>query len=138
MMAVEKTIKVLIIDDSESMRLSLHRFLNVFGDLEWVGESSNGSDALVECARLSPDVVLIDVALPHVDVAQITRSIRDHFPETQVIGTVGFEEQAVIEAMLHAGAIACVSKNASVYLIADAVRKAAQASVSGDLVNRTG
>ena len=138
MMTAEKTIKVLIIDDSESIRLSLHRFLNVFRDLEWVGESSNGADALMECARLGPDVVLIDVALPHVDVAQITRSIRYHFPATQVIGTVGFEEQALIESILEAGAFQCVSKMQNIYLIVDAVRQAAQTSDSQHLVDRTG
>lgn len=138
MMAAEKTIKVLIIDDSESIRVSLHRFLNVFRDLEWVGESSNGSDALIECARLSPDVVLIDVALPHIDVSQVTRSIRYLFPGTQVIGTVGFEEQAVIESILDAGAIRCVSKMQNIYLIVDAVRQAARTSDSQHLVDRTG
>lgn len=126
-MAAEKTIRVLIIDDSESMRLSLHRFVSAFKDLEWVGESSNGLDVLDECDRLDPDVLLIDVALPHTDVAQMTRSIRALFPQTQVIGTVGFEDRAVIEPILRAGAVSCVSKNAAIQLIADAVRQAAHA-----------
>ena len=137
-MATGKPIRVFITDDSESMRLSLYRLLNVFGDLEWVGESSNGLDLIEECHHLCPDVVLIDVALPHVDVAQITRSIRGCFPQTQVIGMVGFEDKAFAESILRAGAIQCVSKNASIYLIADALRQAACTSERYYLVNQTG
>jgi len=137
-MATQKTIRVLVIDDSESMRLSLHRFLSVFEDLEWVGESTNGLDAIEECGRLCPDVVLIDVVLPHVDVAHMTRSIRTRFPQLQVIGTVGFEERTITEPILKAGAVQCVSKNASVFLIADAVRRAAGTSKVQHLVNQTG
>jgi DNA-binding NarL/FixJ family response regulator len=137
-MTPENVIKVLVIDDSESMRLSLHRFLDVFSDLQWVGESTNGLDTIEECERLCPDVVLIDVAIPHVDVPQLTRSIRNRFPHTQVIGAAGFEEQATIDLILEAGAFLCVAKNANISLIADAVRQAAHASDSRDLVNRTG
>jgi len=125
-MALEKTIKVLVIDDSETMRHSLHRFLNAFGNLQWVGESSNGLDTIGECERLCPDVILIDVAIPHIDVAQLTQSIRSRFPHTQVIGTAGFEDQAIIEKVLQAGAFVCVSKNANIFLIADAVRRATE------------
>ena len=137
-MATAKLIRVLIIDDSESMRLSLHRFLNAFNDMEWVGESSNGLGIITEIERLRPDVVLVDIVIPHVDISELTRTIRTRFPNIQVIGTAGFEDQSIIDKVIQAGAFLCVSKNASIFLWADAVRQAAQASDTVDLVDRTG
>ena len=109
MMAAVKTIRVFVIDDSESIRHSLRQFLSVFADLEWVGESSDGQDTLAQCELLQPDVILIDVALPHIDVAQTTRQIRERFPLTQVIGITSFEEPAFIAEILKAGAMLCFS-----------------------------
>ncbi|HVO43478.1 MAG TPA: response regulator transcription factor [Aggregatilineales bacterium] len=121
-MAAEEPIRVFVIDDSESMRLSLKQMLSVFADFLWVGESRDGQDVLEQCEALHPDVVLMDVGLPHVDVANLTRLIREHFPLTQVIGITGFEEQSLINQMLKAGAVVCLPKHASVTLIADAIR----------------
>jgi DNA-binding NarL/FixJ family response regulator len=126
-----KNIRVLVIDDSESIQFSLHQVLIAFPDLEWVGESRRGEDALELCEQLHPDVVLLDVGLPHVDVAQITHLIRERFPLTQVIGIAGFEEQTIIKQVLGAGAIRCVSKDADITRIADAVRQVVILTNSG-------
>jgi DNA-binding NarL/FixJ family response regulator len=137
-MTAEKKIRVLVIDDSESMRLSLYQVLSVFVDFQWVGESHDGQDALEQCAQLHPDVVLIDVGLLHIDVARVTHQIRERFPLTQVIGITGFEEQALINRVLQAGAALCLSKESNIVLIAEAVRRVARAVNWADLVNRTG
>ncbi len=137
-MTVENKIRVLVIDDSESMRLSLYQVLSVFADFQWIGESHDGQDVLEQCAQLHPDVVLIDVGLLHVDVAQVTRQIRERFPLIQVIGITGFEEQALINRVLQAGAALCLSKESNIVRIAEAVRQVAHAVNWADLVNRTG
>jgi DNA-binding NarL/FixJ family response regulator len=137
-MVVKKTIGVLVIDDAESIRLSFHRFLDAFTDLRWIGESSDGRNIVDDCTRLQPDVILIDVALPHVNVAEATHAIRSQFPSIQVIGTVGFEDRSITDPILHAGAALCISKNANILLIADAVRQAAHQIDPTHLVDRTG
>jgi len=126
MMTHSKRIRVLVIDDSESIRFSLRQVLAAFADLQWVGESQDGHDVLEQCERLRPDAVLMDVALTHVDVPQTVRLIREHFPVTYVIGIAGFEEQSLIAQVLQAGATLYLSKNANVVQIADAVRQVAQ------------
>ena len=122
----EQPIKVLVVDDSESMRISLHALLGVFADLRWIGESSDGHDILEQCERLQPHVVLIDVALPHIDVPHTIRVIRERFPLLQVIGITGFEDKRSIDKILEAGAVLCLPKNANVLLIANAVRQVVQ------------
>ena len=137
-MAAQQAIRVLVVDDSESVRTSLHQVLGVFPDLQWVGESRDGGDVLEQCERLQPDVVLLDVTLPHVDVAETIHLIRGRYLHTQVIGITSFEEQTLIDHILRAGAALCLPKNANIRLIAEGVRRAANAADSTDLVNRTG
>jgi len=125
---VGDVIRVMVIDDSESVRLSLHQCLAAFADFEWVGESSDGQDTLEQCERLHPDVVLLDVILPHVDVIQMTRLIRERFPRTQVIGISGFEEPIHRDLMLRAGAKRCLPKTAQIWQLAETVRQVARTS----------
>ena len=125
-MNTKATIRILVIDDSESMRHTLQQCFEAFDDLEWVGESSDGQDALIQCERLHPDVVLMDVALPRTDVAQLIHLIHEIRPETQVIATISFEEQATIDAVMKAGAALCLSKYTPVLRIAELVRQVGQ------------
>jgi len=132
-MTTEKTIGVLVVDDAESIRLSFHQLVDAFPDLLWLGESSDGRSVLVDCERLCPDGVLIDVALPHVSVAEITHQIGSRFPQIRVIGLVGFEDNSVTQPILQAGAVSCISKSADVLLIAETVRWAARDFMPGEL-----
>ena len=127
-MTADKKIRVLVIDDSEVMRHSLRQVLSAFNDLQWVGESSDGQDALDLCAEVHPDVILVDVGLVHVDVAKLTYLIRTGYTHTQVIGITSFEDKLTINQVLQAGAVLCLSKNTSVAQIADSVRQVAQAT----------
>ena len=119
-------IRILVIDDSESMRHTLQQCFDAFDDLEWVGESSEEQDALVQCARLNPDVILMDVALPRTDVAQLIHQIHNESPDSQIIGTISFEEQATIDTVMKAGAALCLSKYTPVTRIAEVVRQVGQ------------
>jgi DNA-binding NarL/FixJ family response regulator len=118
-----KAIRVLVMDDSEAMRYSLHQCIAAFTDLEWVGEASALAEALAKCEQLQPRVVLIDVSLSHVDVADTTRQLRQHFPLLRIIATVGFEDQSIIQPILEAGAELCLPKHASVLKIAESIRQ---------------
>lgn len=124
-MNVQKKVRVLVIDDSEVMRHSLRQVLSAFDDLEWVGESADGYDALALCSAVLPDVVLCDVGLLHIEVPQLIYAIRDRYPHTQIIGITSFEDRYIIDQVLQAGAILCLSKDTSVSQIADSVRKVA-------------
>lgn len=123
-------IRVLVIDDLESVRVSLHQCVDAFTDLEWVGEASEALEGLELCERLRPHVVLLDASLPHVDIARLTSLIRRCFPETQVIGTTGFEEPAYRDRMLNAGAALFISKQGAILHLAEIVRRAVSRSAS--------
>jgi DNA-binding NarL/FixJ family response regulator len=136
-MPVGKTIRVLVIDDSEAMRFGLYQVLSAFADFEWVGESSDGQEIMDLCRQLVPDVVLLDAGLPHIDVAAVTRQLRAQFPAIQVVGITGFEVPIFRERMLEAGAVAIIPKNATIgELIAAILRVSSLATRTGSAPTR--
>ncbi len=104
-MSEQDLIKVLIVDDHAVVRSGLSAFLMVFDDLELVGEAGSGSEALLKCESLKPDVVLMDLVMPEMDGAETTRQIRARCPHIQVLALTSFKEDNLVQNALQAGAI---------------------------------
>jgi len=120
----EDSIKVLIVDDHAMVRNGLSTFLTVFDDLELVGESSSGEEAIRHCRTLNPDVVLMDMVMPGMDGATATRHIREECPNTQIIVLTSFKEDDLVQGALEAGAIGYLLKNVGADELAAAIRRA--------------
>jgi NarL family two-component system response regulator LiaR len=134
-------IRVLLVDDHTMVRRGLATFLRVYPDLELVGEAASGEEAIGLCARLQPEVVLIDMVMPGMDGAAATHALRQQFPHVAVLILTSFKEAALVQRALHAGAIGYLLKDVSAEDLARAIRAAhagygtlspevAQASVS--------
>ena len=117
-------IRVLIVDDHAVVRSGLAAFLQVFDDLELVGEASNGQQALRLCEQVQPDVVLMDLMMPGMDGATATRAIRQQYPHIQVIALTSFREHELVQSVLQAGTIGYLLKNVTADELANAVRAA--------------
>jgi two-component system, NarL family, response regulator LiaR len=118
------SIRVMLVDDHIMVRRGLATFLEVFDDLELVGEAADGDEAIERCARLMPDVVLMDLAMPDVDGVTATRVIRQRFPGVQVLALTSFKEEALIQNALKAGAIGYLLKDVTADELARAIRAA--------------
>jgi DNA-binding NarL/FixJ family response regulator len=79
------TIRVLLADDHAVMRGGLRALLAMKGDIEVVGEASNGREALKLARETAPDVVLMDIAMPELNGVEATRLIRERCPATRII-----------------------------------------------------
>lgn len=117
-------IRVLIVDEHDMVRRGLAAFLRVKPDLELVGEARDGAEAVVQCERLRPDVILMDLVMPRMTGAEATRIIKQRQPSVQVIALTSFEEPDMIREALQAGAISYLLKNVSVDDLAAAIRAA--------------
>jgi NarL family two-component system response regulator LiaR len=117
-------IRVLIVDDHAVVRSGLSAFLMVFDDLESVGEASGGLEALRMCEKYRPDVILMDLVMPGMDGADTTATIRERWPDTQVIALTSFKEEELVQSALKAGAIGYLLKNVSADELAEAIRSA--------------
>lgn len=124
-MAETSRIRVFVVDDQAVVRSGLNAFLQVFDDLELVGEAASGEEAVRRCAALRPDVVLMDLVMPGLDGAAATQAIRQACAQCQVIALTSFKDEALVTAALRAGAISYLLKNVSADELAQAIRGAA-------------
>lgn len=107
-------IKVLIVDDSASVRLFLQEILTADPGIEVVGSAGDGEEALEAVARLRPDVITMDVHLPRMNGLVATRRLMETFPTPIVIvsASLDAEEVATTFHALQAGAVAAVARPA--------------------------
>ena len=116
--------RVVIVDDHALVRSGLVAFLQVFDDLELVGEASGGDEAIRLCAELQPDVVLMDLVMPGIDGPAATSAIRERCPNTRVIALTSFPEEDLVPRALQAGATSYLLKNVGADDLASAIRAA--------------
>ena len=117
-------IRVLVVDDHTMVRRGLATFLKVFDDLELAGEAAGGQEAVQLCAKVQPDVVLMDMVMPDMDGPTATRLIREQSPSIQVIALTSFKEENLVQSALQAGAIGYLLKDVSADELAQAIRSA--------------
>lgn len=117
-------VRVLVVDDNEGFRESLTALLNG-EDLEVVGQTSSGFEAIELAGRLRPDVVLMDVRMPEIDGIETTRRLKAMHPSLGVVALTGMEEQQAVRDMLVAGASGYVLKDSDGDEIIHAIREAA-------------
>ena len=120
------TIRVLVVDDHPVVRSGLVGMLAVEGDLEVVGEASDGDEALVRVAALTPDVVLMDLRMPRMDGATATERIVAAHPACRVLVLTTYDTDADIVRAVEAGATGYLLKDTPRVQLVDAVRAAAR------------
>lgn len=121
----ESPIRVMIVDDHAIVRSGLSAFLLAFEDLEMVAEAGSGAEAIRLCEEVRPHVILMDLVMPGMDGVTTTRTIRERFPDIQVIALTSFPEENLVQGVLQAGAISYLLKNVSADALAEAIRAAA-------------
>jgi two-component system, NarL family, response regulator LiaR len=119
-----QTIRIMLVDDHTMVRKGLATFLKTFDDLELAGEAENGLAAIQLCGEILPDVVLMDMVMPEMDGANVTRAIRQQFPSVQVLALTSFKEGDLVKNALEAGAIGYLLKDVSADELARAIRAA--------------
>src|SRR5688572_26704145 len=120
----ENRIRVLITDDHALVRTGLRFFLLASDDLELVGEAGSGEEALQLCAKVHPDVVLMDLIMPGMNGLTAIRTIRERWPHIQIITLTNFQEAGLVQEALQAGAMGYLLKNVSADELTSAIRAA--------------
>jgi len=102
-MSTEETIRVLCVDDHPLVRKGIASILANEADMELVAEAGNGMEAVEKFQQLRPDVVLMDLRMPHMDGTQATRAIRESEPEARIIALTSYDGDQDIYRALEAG-----------------------------------
>jgi NarL family two-component system response regulator LiaR len=117
-------IKVLIVDDHDLVQKSLTLLLETFEDIEVVGSISDGRMALALCVAYQPDVVLMDMHMPHMGGAAATRLIYNEYPSIQIIVLSSSVDETLMYDVLQAGAISYLLKTGTIGELVSAIREA--------------
>jgi len=105
--------RILIADDHTVVRMGLSALLGCQGDIEVVGESTNGAEAVERTKLLKPDVVIMDLSMPILNGAAATRKIRESAPETRVLVLTSFGSSGELVTAVRNGATGVLMKDAS-------------------------
>ena len=115
-------IRVLLAEDHVVVRQSIRDFLDREGDLEVIGEAGDGEEAVRLTTQLSPDVVVMDVAMPNVNGIEATRRIKALCPTAAVLALTAYDYDQYIFALLEAGAAGYLLKDVSGQELISAIR----------------
>jgi DNA-binding NarL/FixJ family response regulator len=118
--------RVVLVDDHHLVRVGLEQLLDAVGDVEVVGSASGGREAVALVSESRPDVVLMDLAMPGMDGIDATRRILELRPETRVVALTSFSDRDRILAVLDAGAVGYLLKDADPHDLVDGIRAAAR------------
>ena len=122
--AGETKIRVVIVDDHVLVRSGIEVVLEMFDDIELVGQAGDGEEAVRLCEERRPDVVLMDLVMPGTSGVEATRRVLASCPDTRVVALTSFTDEDLIGETLRAGAIGYLMKNVSADQLAVAVRSA--------------
>lgn len=121
-------VKVMIVDDSAFMRFAIAQQLNEHSEITVIGTASNGQDALKLIPKLQPDVITLDVEMPHMDGLTTLRHIMVDFPRPVIMfSSLTQEGTAETIQALMLGAVDFIPKPAN---------RADIREVMGDMTNK--
>jgi|P827metagenome_2_1110787.scaffolds.fasta_scaffold01066_16 DNA-binding NarL/FixJ family response regulator len=121
-----KKVKVLIVDDHAVLRMGLASLLGAQPDITVVGDAAGGEAAIAKAVKLSPDAIVMDLAMPGMDGAETTRELLKKRPESKVLVLTTFGTSDGIARALEAGAIGAIMKSAPFDEIVAAIRETAE------------
>ncbi len=115
-------IRVLLADDHRILREGIRALIQDQEDMEVVGEAEDGLATVKKVAKLQPDVVVMDIAMPLLNGLEATRQIRRDFPQVKVLILTMHDNEEYIRQVLAAGALGYVLKDAAARDLLGAIR----------------
>ena len=116
-------IRVLVVDDHAILRDGIRSLLESQDDIVVVGEAGDGSEAIELVRELLPDIVLMDISMPKTNGLEATRSIKEQFPQVNVLILTQHDNREYIAPALGAGASGYVLKRSGRREMLNAIRQ---------------
>ena len=123
-------IRVLIVDDQTLVREGFRKLLELEADFEIVSTANNGEAAIAAVEQLyqsgsAPDVILMDIRMPHMDGIAATRIIKERWDRSHIVILTTFDDIELIRTGLVAGALGYLLKDVTAEQLASTIRAAA-------------
>lgn len=124
------TIKVILVDDHEMVRLGLKGFLNLQPDIEVIGEAENGRAGVEMALERRPDVVVMDLVMPELDGVEATLQVLKDWPEAKILVLTSYLDNEKIYPVIEAGAKGYMLKTSNAAEILNAIKKVAKGQLA--------
>jgi DNA-binding NarL/FixJ family response regulator len=118
-------IRILLAEDHETVREGLMMLVNAQPDMEIIGEAADGRAAVRLADKLQPDIVLMDVSMPHVNGLKATEQIKQMCPQVKVLALTRHKDSAYLQQLLRAGAEGYILKQSASSELMHALRAVA-------------
>ena len=115
-------IRILIVDDHAVVRDGLNALLSAEPGMDVVGAAGDGEEAIRLAGEMKPDIILLDLVMPHVDGVQATRQIKQDHPDSRILILTSFGEDHQVYAAIKAGAMGYLMKDTSSDELIKAIR----------------
>jgi DNA-binding NarL/FixJ family response regulator len=122
---LHRKLRVLLVEDHETVRQGLKLLIDREPDLEVVGEASEGARAIEHVASSELDVVVMDISMPGVSGIVATRKVKELRPQLPIVTLTRHADQTFLEELLRAGVSAYVLKQSPHAELLRAIRAAA-------------
>jgi DNA-binding NarL/FixJ family response regulator len=122
---VPPPVRVVLVEDNQMFRETLELLLGLRPDIDVVASVASGNEAPEACARLEPDVVLMDYRMPGLNGAQATEAVLAAAPNARVVCLTASVSRKEVVQLLAAGAVACLTKDEDLDDIVAAIHEAA-------------
>ncbi|KPL21913.1 MAG: LuxR family transcriptional regulator [Anaerolineae bacterium SM23_84] len=132
---MSEAIRVLIADDHMLVRKGLRALIDAKPGVEVIGEAVDGNEAVRKASTLQPDVILLDLLMPHKDGIAAIQDIRQENPKARILVLTSFGEDERVFAAIKAGALGYLLKDCSPNELIQAIRAVhhGQPSLSPDI-----
>ncbi len=126
------SIRVIIADDHEVVRLGLKALIDSNSDMVVVSEAGTAEEACRSVELCQPDVIILDIRLPDRSGLEVCREIRQRFPETKVIILTSYIQEELVTEAIQSGASGYVLKDVGNEKLVQAIRTAMRGETALD------
>ncbi len=119
-------ITVLVVDDHDLVRMGITRMLSDSPDIEVIGETDNGEDAIRLAKSLSPDVVLLDVNMPNIGGLEVTKRLIQNDKTRKILAVSSVSAQPYPSMLIKAGVSGYITKGTPLDEMIKAIKKVHQ------------
>ena len=115
-------IRIAIVEDNNTLRQSLEQLINRADDMQCVASLCNLMNVISDLGKVNVDIVLMDIGLPNISGIEGVRTVKNNYPEIQVLMFTVFEDDEKIFAAIRAGASGYLLKKTPPPEILEALR----------------
>jgi DNA-binding NarL/FixJ family response regulator len=115
-------IRVILADDHPLIRTGMRLVLAEEPDIQIVGEASSGAETIQIVSQTAADILLLDLSMPGMSAMEVVQAVQAIAPKMKIIVVSAYDDEAIVQAVIHAGVVGYVLKDEAEALLGDGIR----------------